>query len=92
MAEATRIIEPKLAVLDTVNDVVSGRNFYTRMMWYGGDGTNQLTLKNANGDTLFDITLTNAHDAFEIKHLEKVWIDGLIVTVIGGGAVYAQYE
>lgn len=92
MAEATKVVEPKLAILDTVNDVVTGRNYYTRVMWYGGSGTNQLVLKNSNGDTLFDLTLASAHDGFEIKHLEKTWIDGLIATTIGGGAVYVQYE
>jgi len=92
MAEAIRIIEPKLAKLSSVNDVVSGLNYFTRMMWYSGAEANQLTLQNSNGDTIFDITLTNAHDAFEIKHLEKVWIKDLTVTVIGGGTVYAQYE
>lgn len=92
MAEATKISEPKLAVLSSANDVVSGRNYYTRVVWYGGAATNQLTLKNSNGDTIFDITLVDAYDALDVKHLEKVWIDGLIATVIGGGTVYAQYE
>lgn len=92
MAEATKIKEPKLAILSSADDTVTGKNYYTRMMWYGGAGTNQLTLQNSNGDTIFDITLASAHDAFEIKHLEKCWIDGLVATVIGGGTVYAQYE
>lgn len=92
MANATEVSEPKLAILDTVNDTVPGVRYYTRMIWYGASATNQLTLKNADGDTIFDITLASGHDSFEIKHLEKVWITDLIATVIGGGSVYAQFE
>lgn len=92
MAEATRISNPKIAVLDAVNDVITGNFYITRMMWYGGGATERLVLKNSDGDTLFDLTLAGAQDAFEIKHLEGVWIDGLVATTIGGGSVYIQYE